>query len=74
MSNKVDAIQWTIPTIAMHHGSEGSLSDDQASDILRSGDVLRTLRAEPIFLAHAENRLCGIRVLLRPRVWTKQPV
>ena len=33
-----------------------------------------TLRAEPIFLAHAENRLCGIRVLLRPRVSTKQPV
>ena len=33
-----------------------------------------TLRAEPIFLAHTENRICGIRVLLHPRVWMKQPV
>ena len=33
-----------------------------------------TLRAESIFLAHAENRLYGIRVLLRPKVWTKQPM
>ena len=35
----------------------------QSSHIAREIRECSTLRAEPIFLAHAENRLCGIPVL-----------